>query len=67
MEVFYAQCFSLVDYLIGRRGLPTFLKFLDELALSPRSLALLLDRHYRIDGPAAFERLWRGELERTIR
>lgn len=60
VQTYYAQCYSLTNYLVEKRGLGRFLSFLEELVLSPESLDLLLRRHYRISGTLALGNLWRG-------
>lgn len=63
VQLFYAHCFSVCDYLIQLRGLKTFLRFSEQLTMAPDSLTLLLRRFYRIDGPTALQNRWLSHME----
>ncbi len=59
VQSFYAQCYSLTNFLVKRKGMKKFLSFVEELLLAPDSLDLLLKRHYRISSTAALGNLWK--------
>ncbi len=62
VRLFYAQCFSVSDFLIRMHGLRRFMSFAEELSLSPTSLGLLLRRHYRLNGAPGLDHAWQGSI-----
>lgn len=64
IEVFYAQSFSLANFLVEYRGLRRFLNLLEDRTVSQASLNTLLKRHYRIENIRTLERMWLASLKR---
>lgn len=62
-RVFYGQSASLVRWLLARSGPGTLLAFLDDATSIGHPAAL--EQHYGFDSPAALERAWLADVERT--
>ena len=48
ISLFYGQCYVVTEYLLRRKGLPTFIQFLKALTANQMSLDEALQKFYRI-------------------
>ncbi len=64
VSLFYAQSFSLVEFLVGQKDLETFVRLVQSVSSSGMSLDAALLRHYKFQGVTALESRWRAWLER---
>ena len=62
INLFYAQSFGVVDYLLARRGTATFLRFLRDVSSATRPLEAALRKYYGFRSITALENRWRGSL-----
>lgn len=65
-EVFYAQSFSLVEFLVELEGLGAFVEFVKDLSRRGTDFDDALKRRYKIAGIAALENRWLGWFERSV-
>jgi len=63
VELFYAQSFSLVEFLISLEDLETFLRFLKAVSEPGAEWEVVLPRFYDLPGKLAFSNRWLGWLE----
>lgn len=64
VDLFYAQCFSTVEFLVSEEGLDTFVNFVKALSRPGADFDSSLQRHYKIAGPLALENRWIAWFER---
>lgn len=62
VQVYYAQCYSLVAFLLSEGSLSTFVDFLKQASDAPEAWRLALRRHYAIADTNALEGRWRSWL-----
>ena len=62
IEIFYAQSFSLTNFLAGLKGQARFMKFLEDMCVTRSPFEILLKRHYKIRNLATLEKMWREQI-----
>ncbi len=62
VELFYAQSYSLVSWLVRRRGVEHFVEFLRDVSTGRSSLKDALAEHYRLASVLALENRWRASI-----
>lgn len=62
LDRFYGQSFLLVDHLLRRKGISTYIKFLEEICRSGLPVESALRRHYEIPSILALENGLLGTL-----
>lgn len=62
IEIFYAQSFSLTNFLASLKGQARFMKFLEDMCVTRPPLEVLLKRHYKIRNLATLEKMWRAQI-----
>lgn len=63
VELFYAEAHGVVEFLLERRGVSTFIAFLKDLATKKDlSIGDALRSHYRFESISALENRWLGSL-----
>ena len=67
VSLFYAQSFSLVEFLVGEKDIETFVRLLQSISSSGMTLEAALGRHYDLRGVTALENRWRSWLESGFR
>lgn len=65
-EAFYAQSFSLVEFLVEQEGLGAFVEFVKDLSRRGADFEDALKRRYKIAGLTALENRWLGWFERSV-
>jgi tetratricopeptide (TPR) repeat protein len=63
VDVFYGQSFGVAKFLIEQRGMPTYIRFLEELSNNQGSLESLLKIVYGFTSISALESRWMRWLE----
>ena len=63
VDLFYAQSWSLTEFLLRRRNLTTFIEFLRDLGPKGMPLGKALARHFRIPSETALGNRWYGSVE----
>jgi tetratricopeptide (TPR) repeat protein len=64
VELFYAQAFSTVEFLVSESGLDTFVNFVKGISRSGADFDSSLQRYYKIAGAVALENRWIAWFER---
>ena len=64
VELFYAQCFSTVEFLVSEEGLDNFVNFLKSLSRPGADFDSNLQRYYKMVSALALENRWIAWFER---
>jgi len=62
VQLFYGQSYSVVKYLIERKGLKRYLEFLRDITANGLEMKRALKKHYRFEAQLALENRWRYTL-----
>jgi len=63
VELFYAQSFGLVAFLVDQKGLDTYVRFLLALSADNGALRSLLQKHYGVASLETLQNRWVGWLD----